>query len=73
MMCMAAGIELLLQSLEQLEHTYKDKSKAEDLDFLRSMLKAPEFHSLLDVCNKIPVANSFALSSVIASFPNSSV
>ena len=44
-----AGIELLLQSLEQLEHSYKSKSKTEDLEFLRDMLKAPEFHSLLDV------------------------
>ena len=46
---MFAGIELLLLSLEQLEHSDRDESKSDDLEFLRSMLKAPEFHSLLDV------------------------
>ncbi len=44
-----AGIEQLLQSLEQLEHGYF-QGKEEDLSFLRNMLKTPEFHSILQVC-----------------------
>ena len=43
-----AGIEQLLQSLEQLENGYL-QGKEEDLAFLRDMLKTPEFHSLLQV------------------------
>lgn len=43
-----AGIEQLLQSLEQLEHGYLE-GKADDLAFLRDMLKTPEFKYLLKV------------------------
>lgn len=47
--CDCAGIEQLLQSLEQLEQGDLQQEKAEDLVFLRGMLKTPEFHSLLKV------------------------
>ena len=43
-----AGIELLLRSLEQLEHGCL-KEKEDDLSFLRGMLKTTEFKSLLEV------------------------